>query len=98
MSTSLCDIALKYHCDKHPEIGHGYTPYYSELLHGRNIKRILEIGIGGIACMGYIPDYVVGASLFMWQDYFPEAEIVGWDIDPDALINADHIKSLLCDQ
>lgn len=100
METELCKLARKYHSDKCPAIYHGYTPFYDELLRKRNIKRVLEIGIGYVNGVGN-PDgsaYIPGASLFMWEEYFPEAEIYGLDIDPRVLINGGRIKSFVCDQ
>ncbi len=34
----------------------------------------------------------------MWRDFFPNAEIFGVDILPNALYNGNRIKSFLCDQ
>ena len=42
--------------------------------------------------------YKPGASLRMWRDYFPAAEIVGLDIDSDILFTEDRIKTFQCDQ
>jgi hypothetical protein len=59
----------------------GYTPYYEETMEKRrfDVKRVLEIGICGYRD---IPNNVVGASLFVWRDYFPNAAIYGIDNDP----------------
>lgn len=38
------------------------------------------------------------ASLFMWRDYFPTAEIIGLDIRTELLINQGRIRSYWCDQ
>lgn len=88
--TKLCEIALKYDTDKCPEwrdgTGHEYTPFYSALLEGRSVKKVLEIGI------------CTGASLRMWAEYFPDAEVYGLDNAPMSLISEDRIHSLLCDQ
>lgn len=88
--TRLCELALKYDTDKCPEwrggTGHEYTPFYSEQLRGRTIKRVLEIGI------------CTGASLRMWAEYFPRAEIWGIDSVPETMFNADRIHTLICDQ
>lgn len=58
----------------------GYTPYYEEALGKQRLRvqRVLEIGICGHRD---IPNNVVGASLFVWRDYFPEALITGLDND-----------------
>jgi len=87
--TPLCALAEKYGTDKRPEpLGHGYTHYYHSLLGPQRemVHKVLEIGI----------DY--GRSLFMWQEYFPNARIYGLDKDPARLITGDRIESHLCDQ
>ena len=94
--TRLCELAIKYRTDKTPFLSnlpsdpswltHSYTPYYHELLDGKDVKRVLEIGIAG------------GNSLRMWADYFPQAEIFGVDINPDYLVNEGRIKSFQGDQ
>ena len=52
---------------------HGYTRYYDVLLHPirRRVKKVLELGL------------LNGASLALWRDYFPKAELVGVDIDSE---------------
>ena len=95
----LCELAEKYGSDKTAKFRHPYTPFYDELLRDRNVQRVLEIGIGTPACMNsFVPNYEVGASLRMWRDYFPAAEIVGLDNDPSAFIQEDRILSVKCDQ
>ncbi len=100
--TPLCELALKYKTDKVPEVFHSYTPYYHELLKDRRerVKRVLEIGIGYPETMkwGNAEGYVTGASLYMWRDYFPNAEIYALDNRCDILVNENHIHSFLCDQ
>ena len=39
-----------------------------------------------------------GASLRMWKDYFPNANIYGADIDRDILFNEDRINTYYVDQ
>lgn len=84
----LTKLALRYKTDKCPQIKHPYTPIYFELLKDKreSVRKVLEIGIGK------------GASLLMWQDFFPNAQIFGIDILPEALYNDKRIKSYLCDQ
>lgn len=64
----------------------GYTPYYEEVMEKKrfDVKRVLEIGICGYRD---IPNNVVGASLFVWRDYFPNAEIYGIDNDGRFIFN-----------
>ena len=85
---SLTKLAIKYKTDKCPQIKHPYTPVYFELLKDKreSVKKVLEIGIGK------------GASLLMWRDFFPNAQIYGVDIIPEALVSGKRIKSYLCDQ
>ena len=92
--TPLCELARKHACDKggwHTLAGehcHNYTPAYHELLGHRreSVRRVLEIGVHK------------GASLRMWEDYFPNAEIVGVDIDKACLFDAGRIKCHWADQ
>lgn len=67
----------------------GYTPAYERYLLGRRdgpqaIKNVLEIGICGFRD---IPNNVVGASLFAWREYFPQAQIYGIDNDARFVFN-----------
>lgn len=52
---------------------HAYTRLYDLHLHGirKRVRKVLELGI------------LNGASLALWRDYFPQAEIFGVDIDPE---------------
>ena len=43
-------------------------------------------------------EYTPGASLFMWEAYFPNADIYALDIDPSVLVNQGRIRSFQCDQ
>ena len=93
----LSELAIKWKSDKWGH--HNYTPYYSQLLAGREIKTILEIGIGCPTTMCHMgTGYVTGASLLMWQDYYPDAEIFGFDCNPSILINEGNIKCFDCNQ
>jgi len=85
--TELCILAIQHSTDKAPRSGHGYTPYYHELFKDRrDAKKILEIGID------------VGASLRMWRDYFPQAEIYAMDCDDKKLITETRIRSFYGNQ
>lgn len=106
MTTELCKLAQKYNVDKCPRVDskyptHTYTPEYDLLLRSQtnNVRNMLEIGIGNIPLMSPIlNNYVPGASLRMWQEYFPHAKIFACDIERDVLINCERIKSFYCDQ
>jgi hypothetical protein len=65
--TNLEVLAKKYNVDK---LDHGFIDIYEKFFeYKRNsIKKILEIGV------------YKGDSLRMWADYFPNAQIHGWDL------------------
>lgn len=67
MQSELTTLGLKYGTDKAHY--HGYTDFYHEHLAARraDIKRVLEIGVWN------------GASLSMWKEYIPHAEVIGVD-------------------
>ena len=98
--TPLCELALKYGTDKafreripgsSGYSAHDYTPYYHELLRDRDIRRVLEVGIGD-KCYN-------AASLRMWAEYFPQAEIYGCDIDLSTFVfDNPRIHCFYCDQ
>ncbi len=87
-TTELCLLGLKYGADKSPLVFHSYTPFYYALWSEKRlaIKRLFELGINA------------GASHRMWQEFFPNAEIIGADFKENLLINEGRIKSYLCDQ
>jgi hypothetical protein len=99
--TPLCELAYKHRADKCPQINHNYTPFYYELLKDKkqSIKKVLELGVGNFKCMNkYVDNYKVGASLFMWRDFFPNAQIYGADILPEVMFEDDRIQTFLCDE
>lgn len=98
--TPLCVIAEKYGTDKCPQIKHCYTPFYYEYLKDRreSIKKVLEVGIGCATTMPRIKNYTVGASLYMWREFFPNAHIYGADILAEAIFGAERITTFLCDE
>lgn len=63
---ALSTLGLRYGTDK---VSHGFAGFYQNLLGERRteVSKVLEIGVLG------------GASLQMWRDYFPNAEIHGFD-------------------
>ena len=95
----LDQLAYKYKSDKTPLLNHGYTNFYHKLFKDKRkkIKKVLEIGIGNIQIMKY-DGYVTGASLYMWRDYFPKAEIYACDIDKSQLFQEERIHTFECDQ
>lgn len=100
--TELCQLALRWGSDK----AIFYTPYYHRILNERRqeVKRVLEFGIGypetmmsTLARIG-VTEYTTGASLFMWQEYFPNAEIFALDNNREIFVNEGRIRSFYCDQ
>lgn len=61
---NLLELAIKYGSDK---ADHSYCPFYEQSL-PKSPKKILEIGV------------LKGASLAMWAEYFPYAEVHGLDL------------------
>ena len=101
--SELCILGKKYNVDKSPFFrNHTYTPEYHKLLKDikNNIENVLEIGVGNIPLMSGLTssDYKPGASLRMWRDYFPKANIFGCDILKDVLFNEERISTFLTDQ
>ncbi|OGM29340.1 hypothetical protein A2630_01990 [Candidatus Woesebacteria bacterium RIFCSPHIGHO2_01_FULL_44_10] len=97
-TTPLCRLAHKYGTDKCPQLGHSYTPFYYQLLKNkrREVKKVLEIGIGSRETMQWTPEhYQVGASLRMWRDFFPNAIVYGVDRDSTTMFKAARIKTIL---
>ena len=109
MITTLCRLALKYGTDKCPQLKHSYTPFYYELLKDKQktIKKVLELGIGYFKGMpqkkmifdpGLNRNYHLGASLYMWRDFFPNAQIYGADIHPETIFEDERIETFICDE
>jgi hypothetical protein len=73
----LAELARRHGSDK---ADHGYAPFYEDLFRGRRERplKILEVGVGGYERQDD-PTFG-GASLRMWKDYFPNAQIWGLDI------------------
>jgi hypothetical protein len=111
MKQSLTDLANRYGTDK-GTIGpsatwgaHNYTDVYEAYLEGyRQLPLvILEIGLGvtgdrwktrivqGRNAEG-------GASLRMWYDYFPDAQIYGFDVNDGAYLDNERITTFVADQ
>lgn len=83
MPTPLCQLARKHGSDKF-SAKHSYTAwYFSEFASRReSIRKVVEIGVGE------------GASLRMWREFFPNAEVIGADNDPARAVGG----VILCDQ
>ena len=100
--TDLPELARKWTTDK----ALYYAAYYEQIFKDcrESVKRLLEFGIGypqlmlKPAARAGARTYICGASLFMWEEYFPNAQIYGVDIKPEILINSGRIKSFCADQ
>ncbi len=82
---------------------HTYTDYYYSLFsHCRNsVSSVFECGIGtnDISLRGNMGiNGNPGASLRVWKDYFPNALIIGADIDKNILFSEDRIETYYVDQ
>lgn len=107
----LAQLAFRYGTDKGRDPvscthdGHNYTDVYEGFLSGlrSSCTRILEVGIGVVGPHKRV-DIAVGknaeggASLKMWADYFPNAEIIGVDINSAEHLDSDRIKTIQADQ
>jgi hypothetical protein len=75
---TMSDIAKKYPTDKdftHNYFNAVYEKYFSPIRD--EVKKFCEIGVGGFwQDAGWVP----GNSLKVWDEYFPNAEILGLDI------------------
>lgn len=100
--TELCELAHKWTTDK----ALYYSAFYHEMFKDRRKKvcKLLEFGIGypelmlKPAARTGARYYIVGASLFMWEEYFPNASIYAVDIKPEIAINSGRIHSFTADQ
>ena len=91
--------------DSNPYVwpSHNYADFYTLIfgLRRTDVKSVIECGLGTnnpahLSSMGI--NGKPGASLRMWQDYFPNANIFGCDIDSDILFSEERIKTFHCDQ
>ena len=105
----LCD---KFGSDKgsshleghpYPWKPHTYTNFYTALFEDKRfgVTKLFECGIGTAnltlpANMGQ--GARPGASLRSWAEYFPNAEILGGDIDPEIMFEESRIRTIVIDQ
>lgn len=102
MRETLTAIAERYGCDK--LYRHTYIPHYEEWFEPirDSVRSVLEIGIGHEAMMtrrlpaGRV--WILGASLRMWRDYFPNALVVGVDIQQSTMFEDERIQTVLANQ
>lgn len=104
--TTLCEIMGRNKSDKGNidiiNSWHNYTTLYSSIFEKirNNNLRVFELGLGTNninlpSNMGV--DGRPGASLYGWNEYFPNSLIFGADIDMNILFNTDKIKTFFCD-
>jgi hypothetical protein len=81
----LTTIGTKYNTDK---VTHNFTSFYNEHLEPirNSVVSLLEVGVFG------------GASLRMWEEYFPNARIFGFDENDTSFCNTDRIKTFVANQ
>jgi len=107
--SQLCDVhgsdkgALQKTGHPYSWPAHSYTDYYARLFnHCRlSMKKVFECGLG--TNNPDLPSNMTssgkpGASLRVWRDYFPNALIVGADIDRQILFEEDRIRTYYVDQ
>jgi hypothetical protein len=85
---SLTALAKHFKTDKAG--AHKYTQHYQKHLRPWRDKKfnLLEIGIGG-----YARDGQGGASLRMWKAFFPQAQILGLDIEDKSFVDEHRIRT-----
>lgn len=111
LARSLTDLANKYGSDKGTEgpsrhwTAHNYTDVYEAYLGGLRRERInlLEVGLGipgdaWDAQVAHGRNAIGGASMRMWHDYFPNANIFGADIHDANFLDSDRIQTFRVDQ
>jgi SAM-dependent methyltransferase len=99
MVTSLNEIANRHKCDKGDNAGywhsHGYSHIYeSYFAPNRNANiSFYEIGVWlEVSAVG-------GESLRMWAEYFPNAKLYAFDINPNAAnLASDRVRVFIGDQ
>jgi hypothetical protein len=111
-TTLLSRLSQKYGSDKGAPLGakspfawdyHTYTDVYTLMFdHCRDsVKNVFELGLGTNnldvpSSMGLVGK--PGASLYMWREYFYNADIYGADIDERILFSDDDILTYYVDQ
>lgn len=93
---TLSEISKKYPTDKdftHNYYNSVYEDVFKDLR--ENVNLLCEIGIGGFwKEVGWVP----GNSLKVWRDYFPNAKVLGLDINLHEITDSDRISLEWLDQ
>jgi hypothetical protein len=86
-----------------PWAPHNYTEKYESLFQPlrASTRTVVECGIGtndpdAPSSMG--AGGRPGASLRVWRDYFPHADVIGLDVDPGTMFQEDRIRTHVVDQ
>lgn len=80
---TLHELGLKYGTDK--ATWHEYCDFYEDHIPHDNIGTLLEIGVKD------------GASIKMWRDFYPDAVVIGLDINEPLKIEGASIFKVNCD-
>ena len=107
VKTELCEIMGRNKSDKGSDnildSWHNYTTVYYSLFKDicKKELRVFELGLG--TNNPNVPSNMgingrPGASLYGWNNFFPNSNIFGADIDKEILFNTDKIKTFYCDQ
>lgn len=105
----LTDLCEKYNSDKggnkNPffEAGNNYSDYYFQLFENKRFEyiKIFECGIGTNNTnleSNMTLNGKPGASLRVWREFFPNADIYGADIDKDILFSENRIRTFYVNQ
>lgn len=90
---TLDELAIQFNTDK-SSLDHQYTQFYQKHLGHLPLNKLIEFGIYS---MGLPSDYdKSGASLKMWYEYFPHAQILGVDLHDYSILNNDRIQTVAC--
>lgn len=105
----LCDTygsdkgEIVSHDHPYPWPSHTYADMYELLfqIKRKEVRGVFECGLGTnnpnvTSNMGVKGR--PGASLRVWRDFFPQAEVIGVDIDAGVLFEEERIKTYQCDQ
>lgn len=102
-TTILCDLMTKYGSDKSNKHRHTYSEFYYNLFVSLKEETInlFELGLG--TNNTDVPSNMgasgrPGASLYGWEEFFPNANVYGADVDSRILFNYNRIQTFYCDQ
>lgn len=97
---SMTRLAAKYKSDKGVTLWpfHGYSIYYAKLFEKFRDRPInlLEIGLARRMDRGAVG--ITCPSLSMWLDYFPNAQVYGFDVDDFSKVQLPRTKIFRGDQ